>query len=206
MASASQSAPPTPVRPGLWALPLPLPVPPRSVTVYVLETDAGPWLIDAGWDTEDAWQTLTAGLSALGTGVEDVRGVLVTHSHLDHYGMAPRIREASGAPIALHPLDAAQLPRYREDPAERLAALLRRAGAPPAAVDQALAEAGRQRGHRADGPDVLLEDGHRPQVPGGPHRPVDPRSHPRAPVLLGRPQPAAARRRPGAAPHRGGRP
>ena len=94
------------VRPGLWVLPLPLPAPPHEVLVYVLQSDAGPYLVDAGWDTEEAWDALRAGLEAIGTRVEDVQGVLVTHSHIDHYGLAPRIRAASGAWVALHPLDA----------------------------------------------------------------------------------------------------
>lgn len=164
--SAWDAGSPTLVRPGLWALQLPLPMPPDRVTVYVLETDSGPYLVDAGWDTEDGWQALCAGLVAIGTRVEDVQGVLVSHSHLDHYGMAPRIRAASGAWIGLHPLDAAQLPHYRRDPAERLAALLRRAGAPDSAIDRALAGFGGRSGHDAAAPDVLLEDGQRPDVPG----------------------------------------
>ncbi|MYQ36284.1 MBL fold metallo-hydrolase [Streptomyces sp. SID4956] len=160
------TAAPTLVRPGLWALTLPLPGPPDLVTVYVLETDAGPYLVDAGWDTEDGWRALSRGLAAIGTRVEEVRGVLVSHSHMDHYGLAPRIRASSGAWIALHPLDAAQLSHYRIDPAERLADVLRRAGAPDTAVDRALAGLGKGRGHDAAAPDVLLEDGQRPEVPG----------------------------------------
>ncbi|MFI0961306.1 MBL fold metallo-hydrolase [Streptomyces sp. NPDC021080] len=136
------------------------------MTVYVLETDAGPYLIDGGWDTEEAWQVLTSGLARIGTRVEDVQGILVSHSHMDHYGMAPRIREASGAWVSLHRLDAAELPHFRLDPAERLAALLRRAAAPDAAVADALSDLGRRNGHDALPPDVFLEDGQRPEVPG----------------------------------------
>ncbi len=164
--TAAWAEPPARLRPGLWALPLPLPGPPHQVTVYVLETAAGPYLVDAGWDTEEAWQALAAGLSEIGTRIEDVKGVLVSHSHIDHYGMAPRIRESSGAWVALHPLDAAELPRYRTDPAERLAALLCAAGAPGPAIERALADAGRYSGHAAAAPDVLLQDGQRPDVPG----------------------------------------
>ena len=39
----------------------------------------------------------------------DVRSVVVTHIHPDHYGLAGRVREASGAWIGLHPADAALL-------------------------------------------------------------------------------------------------
>lgn len=160
------AAVPVRVRPGLWALTLPLPAAPGTVTVYVVESDAGPYLIDAGWDTEECWSALVGGLALLGTRVEDVRGIAVSHSHMDHYGLAPRIREASGAWVGLHPLDATELRRYRTDPAERLAALLARAGAPQDAMDAVLAEAGLNSGHRVGGPDVLIEDGQRPEISG----------------------------------------
>ncbi|MFC8435304.1 MBL fold metallo-hydrolase [Streptomyces sp. NPDC057253] len=156
----------TRVRPGLWSLPLPLPGPPGDVLVYVLETDAGPYLIDAGWNNEEGWAALTAGLRALGTRVEDVRGVLVTHSHLDHYGLAPRIREASGAWVALHALDDAALVEFRHHPALRLGALLRRAGAPEDAVRRALDDLAGRSGVDIAPPDRHLSDRERPDVPG----------------------------------------
>ncbi|WP_308280011.1 MBL fold metallo-hydrolase [Streptomyces iranensis] len=156
----------TRVRPGLWSLPIPLPGPLGHVLVYVLETDAGPYLVDAGWDTEEGWSALTAGLRALGTRVEDVRGVLVTHSHLDHYGLAPRIREVSGAWVSLHALDAAGLAQFRADPASLSAALLRRAGAPEAEVRKALDDIGTRSGQDAAPPDRHLTDRERPDVPG----------------------------------------
>ncbi len=154
------------VRPGLWVLPLPLPAPPHEVLVYVLQSDAGPYLVDAGWDTEEAWDALRAGLEAIGTRVEDVQGVLVTHSHIDHYGLAPRIRAASGAWVALHPLDAEELPHLRDTFTDHLAALLRRAGAPPAVVEGVLAAGDRGGGFDCPGPDLPLADGARPPVPG----------------------------------------
>ena len=52
------------VRPGLWSIPVPIPNNPlRYVLVYAFETDRGPYLIDAGWNTDDAYQTLVAGWS-----------------------------------------------------------------------------------------------------------------------------------------------
>ena len=48
-----------------------------------------------------------------GYAVADVRAALITHIHPDHYGLAGRLREASGAWVALHAADAALLPgRY----------------------------------------------------------------------------------------------
>ena len=62
------------VRPGLWSIPVPIPNNPlRYVLVYAFETDRGPYLIDAGWNTDDAYQTLVAGLDQAGFAIGDVR-------------------------------------------------------------------------------------------------------------------------------------
>lgn len=159
------------VRPGLWSVPVPIPNNPlRYVLVYVFETDRGPFLIDAGWNTDDSYQTLLEGLGEAGFEIKDVQGVLVTHIHPDHYGLAGRIREASGAWVALHPADAALIQdRYDEptDLLERLGAMLRRDGVPAeeiAALQNASMPA--RPGVMAVKPDVLIEDGDKPEVPG----------------------------------------
>src|SRR5580692_4551782 len=100
----------------LWSIPVPIPDSPlRYVSVYAFGTGEGLVLIDSGWDAEESWQSLQAGLQSIGAGVADVRGVLLTHLHFDHIGLAGRVRQASGAWIALHPADQAVLarPDYR---------------------------------------------------------------------------------------------
>jgi glyoxylase-like metal-dependent hydrolase (beta-lactamase superfamily II) len=102
--------------------------------------------------------------------VADVRGVMVTHIHPDHYGLAGRVRETSGAWVALHPADAALIPERYEHPQElvaRMSATLQRWGAPAEEVEglscasmPALAFVSLVK------PDVLLEDGDKPEVPG----------------------------------------
>lgn len=95
------------VRPDLWSIPVPLPNNPlRYVLVYALAHDHGLALIDAGWDTDTAWQTLIDGIGATGHGITDVTAVIATHVHPDHYGLAHRVRQASGAWVGLHPADA----------------------------------------------------------------------------------------------------
>lgn len=159
------------VRPGLWSVPVPIPNNPlRYVLVYVFETDRGPYLIDAGWNTDDSYQTLLEGLAEAGFDVQDVQGVLVTHIHPDHYGLAGRIREASGAWVSLHPADAALIQERYDEPGdllERLGAMLRRDGVPAeeiAALQNASMPA--RPGVMAVKPDVLIEDGDKPEVPG----------------------------------------
>lgn len=100
----------------MWSIPVPMPDNPlRYVLVYLLEVPGGVVLVGAGWNTEEAWTALVAGLAAAGYEPTDVQGVLVTHIHPDHYGLAGRVHEASGAWVALHPHDEALLrDRYEE--------------------------------------------------------------------------------------------
>jgi glyoxylase-like metal-dependent hydrolase (beta-lactamase superfamily II) len=158
------------VRRGLWSVPVPIPNNPlRYVLVYVFETDRGPYLIDAGWNTDDSYNTLVEGLAQVGFDIADVQGVLVTHIHPDHYGLAGRIREASGAWVALHPADAALIQDRYDEPTEllaRMGAMLRRDGVPAeeiAALQNASMPA--RPGVMAVRPDVLIEDGDKPEVP-----------------------------------------
>ncbi len=95
------------VRPDLWSIPVPIPHNPlRYVSVYAFALQGGGMgLVDCGWLSEPGWDALTGGLTGIGSRVQDVRGVLVTHMHYDHLGLAARVREASGAWIAMHPAD-----------------------------------------------------------------------------------------------------
>src|SRR4030095_3886454 len=69
----------------------------------VFESDQGVYLVDAGWNTDDAYNALEAGLATAGYTMADVRGVMVTHIHPDHYGLAGRVREACRGGISLPP-------------------------------------------------------------------------------------------------------
>jgi glyoxylase-like metal-dependent hydrolase (beta-lactamase superfamily II) len=82
----------------LWSLPVPIPDNPlRYVSVYAFGTGAGLVLIDAGWGAEESWRALRHGLESIGAGVADIRGVLVTHMHFDHVGLAAVTETAAHA-------------------------------------------------------------------------------------------------------------
>jgi glyoxylase-like metal-dependent hydrolase (beta-lactamase superfamily II) len=161
------------LREDLWSVPVAIPHGGlRYVSVYVLALPGGGLgLIDAGWDDDEGWTALTDGLASLGASVADVRGVLVTHLHFDHLGLAERVREASGAWVAMHPADASLVasPEHR-DPALSTAAevaFLVSLGADP---EEATEDVGPVAHHapfaRMAVADRLLEDGDLADLPG----------------------------------------
>jgi glyoxylase-like metal-dependent hydrolase (beta-lactamase superfamily II) len=109
--------PPPPVEevvPGLWSVPVVIPDNPLGYTlVYLFETPEGPVLVDTGWNDPRAWTALVHGVAETGHAVADVHGVLVTHVHPDHHGLSARVRDESGAWIAMHPADAEVVTRWR---------------------------------------------------------------------------------------------
>jgi len=159
------------VRPGLWSIPVPLPDSPlRYVLVYALELDDGVALVDAGWDTPEAWDALTDGLAVAGGTVADVRAVVVTHIHPDHYGLAGRVREASGAWIGLHEADAALLRRRyveTEELVSSMSDLLEVCGVPTELVPDLASSSMQIRSFvRMAPPDHLIADGEALALPG----------------------------------------
>ncbi|MBC2906981.1 MBL fold metallo-hydrolase [Streptomyces cupreus] len=120
---------------GVRSVRVPIPDNPLGHTlVYVVDTDRGPVLIDTGWDDPGSWDTLSEGLTACGTAVAEIHGVVITHHHPDHHGLSGKVREASGAWIAMHEADTAIVRRTRSAEPERwftyMAAKLTAAGAP----------------------------------------------------------------------------
>ncbi len=156
----------------LWSIPVPIPDNPlRYVSSYAFAAGDGLVLLDSGWDSEVSWQALVAGLEAIGSGARDVRGVLVSHMHLDHLGLAARLRAASGAWVAMHPADHAVIasPDFRE-PERMVAREMRSLRALGASAAEAAAAAGTVDGYasvaRLALPDHELSDGDLADVPG----------------------------------------
>ncbi|WP_406164440.1 MBL fold metallo-hydrolase [Streptomyces sp. NBC_00996] len=79
----------------------------RAVNAYLL-LGRHPVIVDAG--TPGSGRRITEQVAAHGLDPEDVRLVVVTHGHIDHFGSAAELRRLTGAPIAAH---AADLGPYR---------------------------------------------------------------------------------------------
>lgn len=78
------------------AVPTPFPVGPTNCHVLLRDPLT---LVDTGPLTEDAWDALRRGLAEVGRKVEDVERILLTHGHADHFGLARRVADVSGAQV-----------------------------------------------------------------------------------------------------------
>lgn len=86
----------------VWSIPVPFPGNPLRYTLsYLLVGDGEAILIDPGWDSDVGMDHLLAGLRQAGLGATDLTGIVATHFHSDHLGMAARLRKVSGAWVAM---------------------------------------------------------------------------------------------------------
>ncbi|MFC1968019.1 MBL fold metallo-hydrolase [Chloroflexota bacterium] len=106
---------------------------PQHVNVYLVRGKDGWLLVDTGWDTPEALVFLERQLKEIGLGFQDIAQIVVTHIHPDHYGMAGRIKQLSGAKLALHHVEKGFIEsRYvdMEDLLAEMTQLLQSNGAP----------------------------------------------------------------------------
>jgi glyoxylase-like metal-dependent hydrolase (beta-lactamase superfamily II) len=73
---------------------------------YLIEGSNGNLLIDTGFDTPEAFAALRDGLRFSGFGFKDITQIVVTHIHPDHYGLADKLKQMSGAKVALSEVEA----------------------------------------------------------------------------------------------------
>lgn len=141
-------------------LSLPTPYPVGPVNAYLLP---GPpvTLVDCGPKTDDARAALEAGLERAGARLAAIERLVITHGHIDHFGLAATVAAAGGARVHAHH---AEVPKLTADRAfvEPLRALITEAGFAPALADTLLDVLRRYRGQfDAITPTHLLADGDR---------------------------------------------
>jgi glyoxylase-like metal-dependent hydrolase (beta-lactamase superfamily II) len=141
------------IQPGIWRLKLPCPWPgvPHG-NAWATQRGAGLVLFDTGVGGRGRLRMLDIALAHAGFGVEDVKLVVCTHAHSDHYGLAATICAETGCELWMHP-KWEHIRLQADDPQAALEGRLevgRMSGVPIAALD-------RYRQHRADHPEDLID-------------------------------------------------
>lgn len=102
---------PSNIAEGVYLLTAPFPegwFPPGSPVAtlcYLVRQNSGWLMIDAGLNHRDCFNSLCRQLAVLGIPLNDIRWLVVTHFHPDHFGLAGRITAASGATLVMHQRD-----------------------------------------------------------------------------------------------------
>jgi glyoxylase-like metal-dependent hydrolase (beta-lactamase superfamily II) len=97
------------------------------VNAYLLRGHDGHTLIDCGIyhhdaDRDHGWIDLIEALAACDVRIDEISRLVVTHPHIDHYGMAGRVVSESGCELWMHENSDAELEMYRH-PEETIAKL-----------------------------------------------------------------------------------
>ena len=118
--------------PGVYRLVLPLPFPGLDrVNAYLLVGGQDTTLVDCGIyvpaeDADHGWDEVVAALAIYDLKPADVKRLIITHPHIDHYGMAARFVEESGCEVSMHELATNEIELYRnpEETERRLREML----------------------------------------------------------------------------------
>jgi glyoxylase-like metal-dependent hydrolase (beta-lactamase superfamily II) len=84
---------------GVVRLAIPTPFQVGRVNAYLIE-DSPLTLIDSGPNSAKALDELEQALAARGHAVEDIELLVITHQHMDHFGLASILARRSGAEVA----------------------------------------------------------------------------------------------------------
>lgn len=76
----------------------------RSVVAWALQTEEGIILIDSMWDNRDA-KLIEDGMEKLGLNPKDIKYILISHGHGDHYGGAKYLRDKYNAKVLITKTD-----------------------------------------------------------------------------------------------------
>ena len=84
---------------GIHRLAIPTPFQVGRVNAYLIE-DSPLTLVDSGPNSGKALDELEQALAARGHAIEDIELLIVTHQHIDHFGLAGILARRSGAEVA----------------------------------------------------------------------------------------------------------
>jgi len=105
--------------PSIHRIQVPIPDSPLVATnVYYVRSPAGDLLIDTGWDCDEAFDALQAGIHAAGGSWDDLCWVVLTHTHPDHIGLLRRVAQHARPEVFIHPAEYDLVVRMNAAPAD----------------------------------------------------------------------------------------
>ncbi len=106
---------------GIHQLKVPLPMAGLPyVLPYLVQDGDENLLIDCGWNDPESYRALSGQLEELGTPINEVRQLALTHVHPDHYGLAGRVKQESGATVVMHERERTLIVSRYRDPLDLL--------------------------------------------------------------------------------------
>jgi glyoxylase-like metal-dependent hydrolase (beta-lactamase superfamily II) len=99
---------------GIYRLPIQTPFPVGKVNSYFVEGPV-PTLIDVPPHGNSYLKELRDGIAHLGYSLQDVKRIIVTHPHIDHFGSAAAIAAESGAEVWVSKEGARWLEHYEDE-------------------------------------------------------------------------------------------
>ncbi len=125
---------PTEVAPGIFLVPIPIPIPLRYVNCYLLRGPSGWTMVDTGFHDPLAVDAWPRAFTDLGIRAQDIDQILITHYHPDHLGGAGWLQQLTGAPAYMHDVEFRQLELFwgegMEPQVERLVSFFAAEGMP----------------------------------------------------------------------------
>jgi len=85
------------ITPRLWQLKM------GMVNAYLIKTNDGLVLVDAGWPNKA--DAIFAAVRQTGLNPTDIRHLILTHGHIDHAGSAAEVKRRTGAKVYAHAAD-----------------------------------------------------------------------------------------------------
>ncbi len=93
--------------PGIHRIVLPLPgFALQRINVYLVRADDGWLLVDCGWNAPEPVRVLNEALRELNIAFQDIRRIVVTHIHPDHFGMVGKLTEQCGCSYSISEIEA----------------------------------------------------------------------------------------------------
>lgn len=75
---------------------------PGMLNAYLVKTQKSSLLVDTGWNTPEAFDLLLSQLQHHGVALGDLKYIVITHTHPDHYGLVHRLAGLTAAELVIH--------------------------------------------------------------------------------------------------------